>query len=153
MVTLTFNLDAGTTTTELTDGTLTGKYGAALTFAAPTKTGYAFAGWNTVGGTLPETFEEDATYTALWSQVTIAVSEFSDITVTVEQSGTAYTFTADGGYTAYQWQVDGVTQSATGNILSLDVAQWASGTYEITLEAHSGTKYRSWVSIMQVGGN
>ncbi len=71
-VTLTFNLDGGSTTTVLESGsTLTGKYGAPLTVAVPTKAGHTCTAWKTSGGTveraLPGTFPPNAeTYTAQW---------------------------------------------------------------------------------------
>ena len=68
IITLTFNLDDGTTTTTLTDGKLTGKYGATVTVEDPTKDGWKFGGWKDASGTIAtlETFATDATYTAQW---------------------------------------------------------------------------------------
>ena len=67
-VTLTFDLDGGRTETPLTGGnSLTGKWGAKFSIKAPTKSGMAFNGWNTVGGKLPERFPKtSAAYKALW---------------------------------------------------------------------------------------
>ena len=67
-VTLTFDLDGGRTETPLTGGnSLTGKWGAKFSIKAPTKSGMAFNGWNTVSGKLPERFPKtSAAYKALW---------------------------------------------------------------------------------------
>ena len=67
-VTLTFDLDGGTTETALTGGnSLTGKWDAKLSLKTPTKQDMAFNGWNTVGGKLPERFPKVSTsYKALW---------------------------------------------------------------------------------------
>ena len=67
-ITLTLNLDGGTTATALTNGKLTGLYGAAFSVAAPTKPGWIFIGWNKEGGTWPETFTSDGSYTALYAE-------------------------------------------------------------------------------------
>lgn len=62
----TFNLDGGSTTTNLSSAKqLSGRYGASFTINDPSRTGYTFAGWNQ---TLPSTFGSvDATFTALWT--------------------------------------------------------------------------------------
>ena len=67
-VTLTFDLDGGSTETALTGGnSLTGKWDAKLSLKTPTKQDMAFNGWNTVGGKLPERFPKVSTsYKALW---------------------------------------------------------------------------------------
>ena len=58
-ITLTLDLAGGEGQTEIT-----GKYGAAVSVTAPTKTGYDFVSWNPE---LPVTFPaESATYTATW---------------------------------------------------------------------------------------
>ena len=67
-VTLTFDLDGGSTETALTGGnSLTGKWDAKISLKTPTKQDMAFNGWNTVGGKLPERFPKVSTsYKALW---------------------------------------------------------------------------------------
>ena len=66
-VTLTFELDGGSSTSLPSGKTLTGKYGSTLTVERPTKLGHIFTGWNSTGGTLPATFPlTDETYTAQW---------------------------------------------------------------------------------------
>lgn len=69
IINLTINLDEGFTTTALTDGKLTGRYGAPVVVVSPVKDGFTFEGWNTKGGTLPETFLEDGTYTAVYEEI------------------------------------------------------------------------------------
>ncbi len=70
-ISLTFELDGGTTTTQLTENKLTGLYGANVEIAAPTKEGYAFTSWNQA---LPQTFPaSDATYTAQYEEITLTV--------------------------------------------------------------------------------
>ena len=68
VVTLTINLDEGEVT-GFTGSKLTGLYGASVVLSEPARQGFEFKGWNTVGGTLPETFSEDAEYTALWEEL------------------------------------------------------------------------------------
>ncbi|MEL3906213.1 MAG: InlB B-repeat-containing protein [Treponema sp.] len=86
-VTLTFNLDGGTTTTPLTGGnSLTGKCGALLTVAEPSQSGKVFNGWNTVGGTLPATFPlNDTEYTAQWEKENLVQN--ADFSQTESASG------------------------------------------------------------------
>lgn len=70
IITLTFDLAGGTTSTTFTattstGGTLSGKYGAAVSIENPTKTGYSFSAWNP---DLPATFPAaDASYTATFN--------------------------------------------------------------------------------------
>ena len=60
IITLTLDLDGGEGETEIT-----GKYGATVNIAAPTKSGYDFAGWNPE---LPKTFLAiSTTYKAKWT--------------------------------------------------------------------------------------
>ena len=70
-VTLTFELDGGSSTSLPSGKTLTGKYGSTLSVADPMKDSHTFTGWKTSGGivipTLPATFPvTDETYTAQW---------------------------------------------------------------------------------------
>lgn len=70
-VTLTFELDGGSSTSLPSGKTLTGKYGSPLSVAYPMKDSHTFTGWKTSGGTviptLPATFPvTDETYTAQW---------------------------------------------------------------------------------------
>ncbi|MBO4859868.1 MAG: InlB B-repeat-containing protein [Treponema sp.] len=124
--TITFTLElAGGTLGEAT-GTITksGKYGQSLAAVAnPTRQNYTFSGWNTKGGTIPATFEESATYTALWTTASgITISIAPDSTINVEQEESiietttsagstgkvkVITLTAAEGFTGYSWRIDG----------------------------------------------
>ncbi|MBR2361037.1 MAG: InlB B-repeat-containing protein [Spirochaetaceae bacterium] len=147
IIDLTIDLDGGSTTTALNNGVLSGRYGAAVSLANPTKTGWAFGGWNTSGGKLPATFAEPETYKALWfavGELNVNIDALSDITVKEETNGTTVTLTADAGYTSYQWKVDGVVQEGkTSNVLQLDTSSWVKGTYEVFLLAQDGGLYKS----------
>jgi len=125
-VTLTFDLAGGTTTTTFTattdaGGTLTGRYGATVAMADPVKTGYTFAGWNTSGGTLPETFPaDDATYTATWTTGT----------------GTAYTVQ----YRQQDISDDNYTLADTENLTG---TTGAALTYTTSAKTYTGFTYDS----------
>ena len=81
-VTLTFELDGGSSTSLPSGKTLTGKYGSTLTVERPTKLGHIFTGWNSTGGTLPATFPlTDETYTAQWKVANLVKNaDFSKLT-------------------------------------------------------------------------
>ena len=146
IITLTINLDGGSTTTALSGGILSGRYGAPVSLVAPTKSGWHFTGWNTSGGKLPTTFTEPGTYKALWTGagVSVTVTSISDIQVKQHIDGTMVTLTADAGYTSYQWKVDGKVQNGqTSNRLELDTSTWVKGTYEVFLLAQDGGLYKS----------
>ena len=146
IITLTINLDGGSTTTALNNGVLSGRYGAPVSLVAPTKSGWHFTGWNTSGGTLPTTFTEPGTYKALWTGagVSVTVAPVSDIEVRQHTDGTTVTLTADAGYTSYQWKVDGVVQNGqTSKVLELDTSSWVTGTYEVFLLVQDGGLYKS----------
>ena len=146
IINLTINLDGGTTTTALNGGVLSGRYGATVSLADPTKSGWYFTGWNTSGGKLPTTFTEPRTYKALWTRagVSVTVASISDIQVKQHIDGTMVTLTADAGYTSYQWKVDGKVQNGqTSNRLELDTSTWVKGTYEVFLLAQDGGLYKS----------
>ncbi|MBO4404357.1 MAG: InlB B-repeat-containing protein, partial [Treponema sp.] len=66
-ITLTINLDGGTAS-GVTDGKLTGRYGAQVPSVTPVRENYEFLGWNNANGKLPETFTENKTYKALWTK-------------------------------------------------------------------------------------
>lgn len=147
IITLTINLDGGTTTTALNGGVLSGRYGATVSLADPTKSGWRFTGWNTSGGKLPTTFTEPGTYKALWTAVaglTVTIDALSDITVNKQTEGTTVTLTADAGYTSYQWKVEGVVQEGKNSyVLQLDTSSWVQGTYEVFLLVQDGGLYKS----------
>ncbi|MBQ0050943.1 MAG: InlB B-repeat-containing protein [Treponema sp.] len=145
IITLTFDLDGGTSETELTGNKLSGKYGANIVFAEPKKACYKFVGWNSAGETLPELFATDKTYKALWagSGIVCTVSSLSDITVVSTQNGSTISFVADSGYDSYIWSVDDVKQSSVENSFDFDTSALPVGTYEIVLLAKNSTSYRS----------
>ena len=146
IINLTIDLDGGTTTTALSNGVLSGRYGATVNLVEPTKSGWHFTGWNTSGGKLPTTFTEPRTYKALWTRagVSVTVASISDIQVKQHIDGTMVTLTADAGYTSYQWKVDGVVQNGqTSEMLELDTSSWVQGTYEVFLLAQDGGLYKS----------
>lgn len=146
IITLTINLNGGSTTTVLNGGMLSGRYGATVNLVEPTKSGWHFTGWNTSGGKFPTTFTEPGTYKALWTGagVSVTVTSISDIQVKQHIDGTMVTLTADAGYTSYQWKVDGKVQNGqTSNRLELDTSTWVKGTYEVFLLAQDGGLYKS----------
>ncbi|MGI0529637.1 InlB B-repeat-containing protein [Treponema socranskii] len=125
-ISLSLNLDGGSTTTPLSGGKLKGRFEAPVTVADPTKAGHIFTGWNPP---LPATFPaEDGTHTAQWTPipkyaVTFSVeggngtlkakadggTETETSPINVEQ-GKTVTFTAkpDPGYELKEWKVDDV---------------------------------------------
>ena len=70
-ITLTFELDGGTTTSLASGNTVTGRFGAPIPMTDPKKTDYMFAGWQpALGKTFPP---EDETYTAQWTKPKITI--------------------------------------------------------------------------------
>ena len=70
-ITLTFELDGGTTTSLASGNTLTGRFGAPIPITDPKKTNYMFAGWQpALGKTFPS---EDGTYTAQWTKPKLTI--------------------------------------------------------------------------------
>jgi len=139
IITLTFDLAGGTTTTVFTaatgtGGTLTGRYGAAVTMAAPAKTGYTFAGWNTSGGTLPKTFPASgASYSAKWTIDSYSITYVLDggtnstanpagynietETITpASPSKTGYTFAGWYSDASFTKKVTQIASGSTGNV-------------------------------------
>ncbi len=140
-ITLTINLDGGTAS-GVTDGKLTGLYGAPVTIAQPERDDYNFIGWTPA---LPSTFPaENESITALWisSSMTGAI-----INVTVEdnpeievlsavQSTGKVTFTAEDGFTNYKWYVNGFNGvQGTSRVFELNTANLSGGTYTVTVRA------------------
>jgi uncharacterized repeat protein (TIGR02543 family) len=151
-VTLTFDLAGGTTTTAFTDatgtgGTLTGRYGAAVTMADPVQTGYTFSGWNTPGGTLPETFPaSDASYAATWTAVTYSItynlnggtnSSLNPSGYTIETETITFASPDRNGYTFAGWYSDAsftarVTQTDSGSTGDMTLyAEWTGGSVNV----------------------
>ena len=104
---------------------LSAMYGQTLTaMPTPVRSGYAFSGWNTTGGTIPSTFETSTTYTALWTTangMTVTVNPTSTIEITTTETDTSITLRAEGGFdlNSYSWRIDGDSaRSFTGASLS-----------------------------------
>ncbi|UTC58176.1 leucine-rich repeat protein [Treponema sp. OMZ 305] len=135
-ITLTFDLDGGTTTTSLESGnTLKGRFGAPVSITDPVKTDYIFAGWKPA---LENTFPpEDGTYTAQWTKPKITIQGDERIkadtlgTIEVNKDATWADVEAqakakailknewldgDGDYEIYEWRLNnrnGVKLDAT----------------------------------------
>ena len=127
-----------------------------------TRDGYVFEGWYTDPGFASMsavsaiTFgtTEEQTYYArfienageITATITFVENPESDIYVDGPvQNGNQFTFTADTGYVSYQWYLKGkIEPSATGNSFTIDVTDWPSGYYDISLIAYDGTNYWSW---------
>lgn len=99
-VTFTFDLDGGRTETPLTGGnSLTGKWGSKFSIKAPTKSGMAFNGWNTVGGKLPERFPKtSAAYKALWRDANAPAPATDNL---VQNADFSETEPASGTFSSY----------------------------------------------------
>ena len=148
IIIFTLELDGGTLNAETI---IRGKYGqTVLSNPVPEKQGYSFEGWNTTGGTLPQTFETTATYTAKWSSVkgiTIKVSE-ADIDVTKTVNGNTVTFTAET-CDSYAWYLDDVLKDS-GQTFEIDTSTMVKGTYTLVLEAQKGGRWYSYYAQIKV---
>ena len=98
-----------------------------------------------MGEALPEYFEIDKTYKALWAGTGIeyTVSPLSDISVEVTQNGNIINIIADKGYDSYIWSVDDEKQNSESNSFDFDISTIPEGTYEIVLLAKKDSSYRS----------
>ena len=128
------------------------------------KANYVFSGWFTNseydGEPITEITKGSSGNITLWAkfdkelgngsiEVHLDVKEFSDIevnyTAVEEVSGTTLTLTADAGYSSYAWKVDGEAQDETGNVLTIDASDWATGVYDVSLvTTDSDGEYFSW---------
>ena len=151
-VTLTFDLAGGTTATTFTaatamGGTLTGRYGASVTMAAPAKSRYVFSAWNPE---LPGTFPaSDASYTAKWTTENTAAITFVSGSMNVSVNGTTCTAVSpETGDWTYCWYFNGVQLSSTGSVCTISTAGLAPGYYELTVttEIHGVT----WLATCRV---
>ena len=69
------------------------------------------------------------------SDITVtATSDGNEITSGSSFTGNTIVFTAEEGYSTYEWTIDGETQSTT-NILAVNTSSWKKGIYDIVLEA------------------
>ena len=169
--TVTFTLDLAGGMLDGESGTVTkkGKYGQTVLVNAPEKTGYNFLGWNEEGGELPTRYDENATYTAIWSAgikgITVTVNN-ADITVTKTVDGSKIIFTADDTFVSYyyKWYFDDEGQSSYGTtsdsictikyatpyICTIDTSKLGTGLYTIALEARKNGNYYSWFAQIKV---
>lgn len=133
-----------------TDKTYTGKYGKTLneTIPEPTKSGYAFGGWNVYQGTVDTTYgSSDVTYIAYWiPSVTVSPSFNGDISMTANiNNGTAIgTVTLPDGYSAsdcnFRWYVDGVFASDESSLSKILNNGIHTISVKVTIDGISYTK-------------
>ena len=135
-----------------------------ITLPQMEKANYVFSGWYTNseydGEPITEITKGSSGNITLWAkfdkelgngsiEVHLDVKEFSDIevnyTAVEEITGTTLTLTADAGYSSYAWKVDGEAQDETGNVLTIDASDWATGVYDVSLvTTDSDVEYYSW---------
>ena len=133
-----------------------------ITFAEPARTGYGFIGWYATSDfsgpkvtSIPAGSTGVVTLYAKWKNTgfTVTVAPYSDISVTKTESGTTLTFTASEDYSNYQWYIDNVAQTVTGNTLEFETSSLTAGVYSIYLEASKNGRYYSSTINVTVGGN
>jgi cell wall/surface repeat protein len=156
-VTLTFELDGGSSTSLPSGKTLTGKYGATLTVERPTKLGHIFTGWNSTGGTLPATFPlANETYTAQWEpdvpENLVKNADFSKLT---EDKSNFKKYWADGKRPA-SWNTwasaantADVTFTATGGKFTIQAGNtpFTKGGLQQPITLDAGTQYTLSVTV------
>ena len=137
--TLTFNADNGTEATVITQD-----FGTKFeTPAAPTKTGYTFAGWDSE---VPETIPaENKNFKALWTinQYTFSFDADggSDVAAITQDYGTKIETPAaptKPGYTFAGW-VPAIPETVPAENMSFK-AQWTINQYTLTFNADNGTE-------------
>ena len=137
--TLTFDADNGTEATVITQD-----FGTKFeTPAAPTKTGYTFAGWDSE---IPETIPaENKSFKALWSinQYTFSFDADggSDVAAITQNYGTKIDSPAapnKPGYTFAGW-VPAIPETVPAENMSFK-AQWTINQYTLTFDADNGTE-------------
>ena len=160
--TVTFNVNGGT-------GTMTAQTGnynttAALTTNTFTRTGYTFAGWNTVAGGSGASYANGANYTFTANVTLYAQWTINTYTVTFNVNGGTGTMTAQTGnyntaaalttntftrtgYTFAGWNTvaggsgasyaNGANYTFTANVTLY--AQWTINTYTVTFNVNGGT--------------
>ena len=137
--TLTFNADNGTE-----DVVITQDFGTKFeTPAAPTKTGYTFAGWDSE---IPEIIPaENKSFKALWTinQYTFSFDSDggSDVAAITQNYGTKIespTAPTKTGYTFAGW-VPAIPETVPAENMSFK-AQWTINQYTLTFDADNGTE-------------
>ena len=137
--TLTFDADNGTEATVITQDFNT-KF---ETPAAPTKTGYTFAGWDSE---VPETIPaENKSFKALWTinqyTFTFDADGGSDVAAITQDYGTKIETPAaptKTGYTFAGW-VPAIPETVPAENMSFK-AQWTINQYTLTFDADNGTE-------------
>ena len=137
--TLTFNADNGTEATVITQDFGT-KFDSP---AAPTKTGYTFAGWDSE---VPETIPaENKSFKALWTinqyTFTFDADGGSDVAAITQNYGTKIespTAPTKTGYTFAGW-VPAIPETVPAEDMSFK-AQWTINQYSLTFNADNGTE-------------
>ena len=137
--TLTFDADNGTEATVITQD-----FGTKFeTPAAPTKTGYTFAGWDSE---IPETIPaENKSFKALWTinqyTFTFDADGGSDVAAITQDYGTKIetpTAPTKTGYTFAGW-VPAIPETVPAENMSFK-AQWTINQYTLTFDADNGTE-------------
>ena len=159
-VTFTIDLAGGTLGEQTGTVTKTGKYGQSISVANPTRQGFTFDGWNAVGGTIPATFDETKTYTALWTSaggITATIAPLHTIAITKADVDGSITLTAESGFTDYSWLINGksaasvaaASVSSDGTVLTLTKAQLSDEVaYQVALNAaKNGITYGAQITV------
>ena len=150
LITFTLELAGGTLDGQTGIITKTGRYGQYVIINNPGRTNYIFAGWNSKGELLPDTYETDKTYTALWSAVKgfeISI-QASDISVTKSTNENIISFTAEE-CDSYSWILNDVEKS-TERTFSIDTSTLKKKVYTLALEAQKGGKWYSYYAQIKV---
>ena len=135
--TISFDTGGGTAVDQIT-----GTYNTAVTApAAPTRTGYTFAGWDTE---IPEKLTEDLTITAKWTvnqyTITFDTAGGSAIAPITQDYGTSVTAPAAPTRTGYTF--DGWSRSIPDTMPAENLtitAQWTINQYTITFDTVGGS--------------
>lgn len=140
IITFTLNLDGGTLAGETGTIVQTGKYGQTVSLDDPTRIGYSFEGWNSIGSTIAAIFETDTTYTALWTANSVGITASapaysdSDLGLSYTTYTTKITLKAKSGYSSYSWYVDGLKKkSSTSNTFTMSIDDYDAGSYTVML--------------------
>ena len=150
--TFTFDLDGGTGSQ-----TISGPYESKVNCADPVKPNSIFIGWDSQDGSLPQTFTQDASYKALWTNegsnfgLYIEHDFNSTIEISTNTQNSDLYITAESGFSSYNWKIDtvapdGVTEIVSENEPNVLVLQNYSsktrGVYSISLTAiKNGIEY------------
>lgn len=155
LVTYILSLEGGTLDCESGIVMRVGKKGQRVNINNPQRSDAVFLGWKTSSGilcNLPSIYENDATYTAVWSlnevSIGITVDPLSDISVTKSQSGNILTFIAED-CDSYSWTLDGAAKGSA-RACSIDTSTLLNGTYTLILEAKKGGRWFSYAAQIKV---